>query len=62
VDDQPPIKGKAPGLITKQPRESLCVGFDSGAPVGKYKHNAKDPYQGTISDLKVVIAPPGERR
>jgi hypothetical protein len=46
--------GKADGLITSQPSENLCVGFDDGAPVAEYKGSATDPFQGKISGLKVV--------
>ena len=52
IDDQAPIKGKAPQLFARQPKEDMCVGFDNGAPVGKYKKGL-DPYQGSITGLKV---------
>ena len=54
IDGQAPVTGKAPGLVTKQPEESMCVGFDSGAPVAKYKNKATDPFQGAITGLKIV--------
>ena len=47
-------KGKAMGLISSQPQEGMCVGFDDGAPVAEYKGKAKEPFQGKISELKVV--------
>ena len=56
IDDQPAAKGKAAGLFSKQPQEAMCVGFDSGAPVAKYKGKGTDPYQGSITGLKVVTA------
>lgn len=46
--------GKAAGLITSQPQEGLCVGFDDGAPVAEYKGSATEPFQGRISGLKVI--------
>ena len=45
-------EGKAPGLITAQPQEDFCVGFDNGRPVGDY--DGKAQFQGSISKLKVV--------
>jgi arylsulfatase A-like enzyme len=54
IDHQIAATGKAPGLIPHQPRESMSVGFDSGAPVAKYKNNPKDPFQGKITGLKVM--------
>jgi arylsulfatase A len=56
IDNQPAAKGKAAGLIKQQPRESMCVGFDNGAPVAKYKGNPKVRFKGSISGLKVVTA------
>ena len=47
-------RGKAAGLIPSQPQEGLCVGFDDGAPVAEYKGKGTDPFQGKISELKVV--------
>ncbi len=47
-------KGKADGTIPSQPQEGMCVGFDDGAPVAEYKGKATDPFQGKISELKVV--------
>jgi arylsulfatase A-like enzyme len=56
IDNQPPLTAKAPGLIARQPEEAMCVGFDNGAPVAKYKNKATDPYQGKITGLKVETA------
>ena len=47
-------KGNAAGLIPNQPQESLCVGFDDGAPVANYKGKATDAFQGRILELKVI--------
>ena len=33
IDDKIVAKGKAAGLFKKQPAESMCVGFNDGAPV-----------------------------
>jgi arylsulfatase A-like enzyme len=52
VDGKTVASGKAPGLITEQPREDLCVGFDNGRPVGDY--DGKPHFRGAISQLKVV--------
>lgn len=54
VNDHVVAKGTAPGLISKQPDESMDVGFDSGAPVAKYKEKATDPFQGNLLALKVM--------
>jgi arylsulfatase A-like enzyme len=59
IDGQPAATGKAAGLITRQPTEALCVGFDNGAPVGKYKDNPTIHFKGGIFDLEVIVA--GER-
>ena len=53
VNNRDLVTGKCAGLLAKQPEESMCVGFDSGAPVAKYKGNASDPFQGDLSELKV---------
>ena len=52
VDGKPAASGKAPGLITTQPQEDFCVGFDDGKPVGDY--DGKAHFRGTISQLKVL--------
>jgi len=56
IDNQLVAKGNAAGLVPKQPKEAMCVGFDSGAPVAKYKQKGTDPFQGNITGLKVVTA------
>jgi len=48
-------QGNAAGLIGKQPSESLCVGFDDGAPVATYKQKAKEIYQGELNGLSVTV-------
>lgn len=53
IDHQSASEGQAAGLIQRQPQESMDVGYDSGAPVAKYKGKAASPYQGALSDLKV---------
>jgi arylsulfatase A len=52
VDGKTVASGKAPGLISVQPQEDFCVGFDNGRPVGDY--DGKAHFKGTISQLKVV--------
>jgi hypothetical protein len=59
IDGKLAAEGNAPGLIPKQPEESMDVGFDSGAPVAKYKNKATDPFQGSISGLTIVTADAG---
>jgi arylsulfatase A len=56
IDSQLAVTGKAAGLFSKQPQEAMCVGFDNGAPVAKYKGKATDPFQGSIQGLKVETA------
>jgi arylsulfatase A-like enzyme len=51
VDGKTVAKGKTNGLITAQPHEDFCVGFDNGRPVGDY--DGKPHFLGAISDLKV---------
>ena len=52
VSDQPPARGKAAGLIGRQPQEDLCLGHDNGRPVADYA-GAK-AFEGTITELKVT--------
>jgi arylsulfatase A len=52
VGDQKAVTGKAAGLIPRQPAEDFCVGFDSGAPVGKY--GKVKAFEGKLSGLKVT--------
>ena len=52
VDGETVASGKASGLITAQPQEDFCVGFDNGRPVGDY--DGKPHFRGAISELKVV--------
>jgi arylsulfatase A len=61
IDNKPAAEGKAAGLIPKQPDESMDVGFDSGAPVAKYKGKATDPFQGSLSKLKIMTSDAAER-
>lgn len=58
IDDKIAATGQAPGLIPKQPKEDMCVGFDNGAPVAKYNGDPKNPFQGAISGLKVETGEP----
>jgi hypothetical protein len=52
VDGKKVASGKAAGVITAQPHEDFCVGFDNGRPVGDY--DGKAHFHGTIAGLKVV--------
>jgi hypothetical protein len=61
IDKQPAVTAKAGGLIKRQPTESLCVGFDDGAPVADYGFKPNDPFQGGLSGLKIITAEPSER-
>ncbi len=58
VDGGEPAMGTAPGLISSQPKEPFCVGFDSAAPVAKYKQKGTQPFQGEIKGLSVTVANP----
>ncbi len=62
IDDKIVAKGKAAGLFKKQPAESMCVGFNDGAPVAQYKNKATDPFQGDITGLKVETEAPSNAR
>jgi arylsulfatase A-like enzyme len=57
INGEPMAEGKAMGLFRKQPVEALCVGFDDGAPVANYKGSATDPFQGKITQLKILTEP-----
>ena len=59
VNGGPPVSGKAPGLIPRQPYENFCVGCDDGRPLARYTASA--PFAGTISELKVTPRNPGTR-
>jgi len=52
VNDQVVATARAPGLISRQPQEDFCVGFDNAKPVATY--NAKVKFEGRISDLKIT--------
>ncbi|HEY3863668.1 MAG TPA: sulfatase [Verrucomicrobiae bacterium] len=58
VDGKISATGAAPGLVSGQPKESMCVGFDDGAAVAKYKQKAKEPFQGKLTGLSVMVGPP----
>ena len=47
--------GQAGGLITREPQENLCVGFDDRRPVGKYDGQAR--FQGRLEHLKITTGP-----
>jgi arylsulfatase len=51
VNDQPPVTGKAHGLIPKQPAEEFCVGHDSLKPVTSY--GGTEPFHGSVQELKI---------
>jgi hypothetical protein len=53
VGDSPPVTGKAPRLIPRQPQEDFCLGHDNGAPVAAYA--ATEPFRGSISSLTVRV-------
>jgi arylsulfatase A len=55
VNEVMAAKGSAKGLVNEQPKESMCVGFDSGAPVAKYKQRATEPFQGELIGLSVMV-------
>lgn len=50
VNDQPPVTGKAPGLIPRQPQEAFCLGHDNQVPVAAY--SGHDPFRGRLTNLK----------
>ncbi|MFM8272869.1 MAG: sulfatase-like hydrolase/transferase [Gemmata sp.] len=52
VGEQAAVKGKAPGLIPRQPAEAFCLGHDSGQPVANYSKGK--PFAGKVADLKVT--------
>jgi len=52
VNDQPGSKGKAAGLIKRQPQENFCIGFDDGKPVTDY--TGKEPFKGSITGLSIT--------
>ena len=47
-------EGHAPGLLPVQPRESFCIGFDDGQPVGDYA--GENRFIGTIEKLEIRAA------
>lgn len=55
VNDKISASGNAAGTVPDQPKESMCVGFDNGAPVAKYKQKATEPFQGELKGLSVVV-------
>jgi len=52
LNGKPPARGKAPGLLAKQPAEDFCVGFDNRRPVGDY--DGAPVFHGTIRNLKLT--------
>jgi hypothetical protein len=51
VDGKPAAKGKAGGLIDRQPVEDFCVGHDNRVPLDAYDGAAR--FAGSIEHLKV---------
>jgi arylsulfatase A-like enzyme len=52
VDGKIVATGRVPGLISAQPQENFCVGFDDGQAVGDY--DGAQLFAGTIEHLRVV--------
>jgi arylsulfatase A len=53
IDGKIVATGKAGGLITRQPAEDFCVGFDNGHPVVDYGRDSK--FEGNIFGIKVEV-------
>ncbi|HEY3319133.1 MAG TPA: sulfatase-like hydrolase/transferase [Planctomycetota bacterium] len=51
IDGKKVAEGKARGLLSIQPMESFCLGFDDAKPVADYANPAR--FSGTISKLSV---------
>jgi len=52
VGNQKPVSAKSPGLISRQPQEEFCVGFDSMQPEANYAGLKR--FAGKIAELKVT--------
>lgn len=48
-------QGKAPGLLSAEPGDSLQVGADAIKPVGEYEGN--NPFAGLIDEVRLVVGP-----
>jgi len=55
VNNKISANGSAGGVVAEQPKEAMCVGFDSGAPVANYKQKATEPFQGELKGLSVMV-------
>ncbi|QOV90210.1 sulfatase family protein [Humisphaera borealis] len=53
VNDEPPVTGKAAGLLPNHPAEDFSIGHDAGRPVGSY--TAKEALKGTVRNLKIAV-------
>lgn len=54
VDGQQVAKGRVKGLLSRQPAEALCVGFDDAKTVDDY--DGKTRFDGSIDELTVTTA------
>jgi len=54
VNDQPPVAGKASGLISQQPQEDFCLGDDNEKPVTEGP--VKGRFKGRVQNLKVLTS------
>ena len=52
VGDQPPVTGKAAGLIAKQPQEDFCLGHDNSQAITNY--GEVKPFKGQLTGLKIT--------
>ena len=52
IDGRTVARAKAPGLISRQPAEDFCVGFDNHMAVGDYAPPAR--FRGVLRNLKIV--------
>lgn len=50
VNDQPVATGQARNLISRQPQEDFCIGYDDAKPVAAYAGKGK--FEGSITELK----------
>ena len=55
VNGKPVARGKAAGLLTADPGDSLQVGADSIKPVGPYE--GPNPFGGLIGEIRVIYGP-----
>ena len=53
VNGEKVAEGKAPGLITTQPKDGLVIGQDTHTPVGEYR--VPHALNGTVTNVKITI-------